>query len=363
MAKPSFKELKQQFEGIYQRYDGHFAGKPRATRNLDLLERLIEELSALVEEAKSSMNGGRDPAMISLLEMAQQNLEVYRGEHSAIAAAQAKGPTSVMAARVVMEANLTFGRYHRHFAGQDRRTRDLGLMAEIIEELEGVERRMKAVAKEDGEGLEENLDVVASNLAMYRREQEAIVSARREGTLQEQADLMAELANAQFQLYRDHFAGKARHTRRAGLLERMVEQLKQIRRRMRELKQSGLDSSANDRNMSIISENLTVYKKEIKAIKKAKADLTVEQIAGSLGGAANDIMAEYRAHFAGQNRETRSLELLSLLCDQMGEIAMQMRAIDEKSPTEMNAKNLDIVLDAWTLYDSEYRRVEEAKGL
>lgn len=362
MAKPSFKELKQQVDGIYQRYDGHFAGKPRATRDLELLEELIDELSGVVELAKGSMNGGRDPAIISLLEMAQQNLEVYREERSAIAAAQAKGPTSVMAARVVMEANLTFGRYYRHFAGQTRSTRDLGLMGEIIEELEGVQRRMKAVAKEEGEGLKENLEVVASNLAMYRGEEAAIREARRSGTAEDRADLLATLANNQFKLYREHFAGKARHTRRLGLLERMIEELEEIRGQMRGLKRAGLVSSANDRNMGIVAENLKVYKKEVQEIAKAKASLTTEQIAGSLGGAANEIMAEYRAEFAGQNRETRSLEKLSLLCDQIAEIAVQMRALDQEDPSEMNSKNLDIVLDAWTLYESEYRRIEEAQG-
>lgn len=362
MAKPSFKELKQQVDGIYQRYDGHFAGKPRATRDLDLLEELIEELTEVVEVAKSSMNGGRDPAMISLLEMAQQNLEVYQGEHSAIVSAQAMGPTSVMAARVVMEANLTFGRYYRHFARRERRTRDLGLMEELIEELEGVERRMKAVAEEEGEELAANLEVVSSNLEMYRREEAAIRSARQEGSAQERADLMATLANDQFALYRGHFAGKARHTRRAELLRRIIKQLEEIRSVMRELKRRGLHSSANDRNMRIVTENLKVYKQEVREITKAKSGLTTDQIAGSLGGAANDIMAVYRADFAGQDRATRDLDQLSLLCDQMAEIALQMRAIDEEEPSEMNSKNLDIVLDAWMLYDSEYRRVVEAKA-
>ncbi len=362
MSKSSFKELKKKSDQIYQRYDAHFAGKPRATRDLDLLDELLGELSDLVNTAKNTLNGSRDPAMVSLLDMAKQNLDVYKNEREAIVAAKEKGPTSALASEIVREANLTFGRYHRHFAGKDRRTRDLGVLTEIIVELERIQQTMKGLIREQNEDLQQNLDVVEKNIEMYRKEYRAIESAQEAGTRQEQADALATLANNQFKLYREHFAGKARHTRRPGLLDRMINQLKRIHKAMAALKRGGLASQPNDRNMGIVSENLKVYKTELAEIEKARESVTTDQLAGSLGGSANEIMAQYRENFAGESRQTRDLELLSLLADSIAEIAFQMRSLQRTDPGEVNAKNLAIVMDAWTMYEAEYRRIEEAKG-
>ncbi len=361
MAKMTFKELKTRADDIFQRYDENFAGKPRATRSLELLDGLIGELESLVEEARAGLNGGRDPAMISMLETARENLEVYQKEREAIAQAKAEGPTTAEGTELARRANLTFGRYHRHFAGEDRRTRDLGLLLELIEELDETLKAMKA-EEAAGRDMGPNPEIVERNLAMYRREFTAIQEAQASGTRQEQADTLATLANGQFRLYREHFAGKGRHTRRRELLERMVGELQRILGAMNELERQGLDSESNLRNIGIVEENLKVYATELKEIDKAKASVTASQLAGSLGAAANEIMAEYREGFAGKSRSTRSLEKLSLLADQILEVGLQMRALDEEDPSEVNTKNLGIVLDAWALYESEYRRIEEAQG-
>ncbi|RVU48064.1 hypothetical protein EA187_01100 [Lujinxingia sediminis] len=361
MSRTTFKELKERADSIYQRYDAHFAGKARATRDLELLDTLLADLEGVIEEGTSQINGSRDPAIVSLLEMARDNQQVYRDERQAIVEAKEAGPISEEAARVIADANLVFGQYRRHFAGKDRRTRDMGLLMEIITDLEEVRARMKALVKSHRAEIEPNLQIVEDNLRMYRNEAHQVEAAQTQGTPQEQADLLATLANEQFSLYRDHFAGKSRLTRREGLLERMIEQLKRARVGMQRLKKRGLRSQANERNVGIITDNVKLYTGELAAIKEARAELTTEQIAGSLGAAANEVMAEYREHFAGQNRATRDLAKLSLMCDQLAEIGRQMHAIEVKSPLEMNAKNLDIVSDTRTMYEREYREVEKAK--
>lgn len=358
----TFKSLKNQADDIFSRYDAHFAGKPRATRDLTLIDELILELEDLIDTAKSQLNGSRDPAMVSLLDKAKQNLDVYREEKKAIVEAKKGGPATADATRVVTLANLIFGRYHRHFAGQDRRTRDLGLLTEIIVELEQVQEMMKATAAKGDAGLESNLDVITQNLKMYRDEYRAIESAQKSGSPEEQADTLATLANNQFQLYRHHFAGKPRHTRRPGLLERMISQLKRIHKSMHSLKKGGLSSQGNDKNIDIVAKNLKVYQGELEQVRKARQGLETEQLVGALGAAANEVMGEYRQDFAGENRATRDLDQLRLLCDRMSDIFAQMRAIQRDEPTEINGKNLEIVLDALTMYESEYRRVEEAKS-
>lgn len=361
MADNSFKALKSRAENVYKRYEAHFGGKPRATRDLDLLDELIDELDDIVDQAKESLNGGRNPAMVSLLDMAQKNRGVYREEREAIVEAKEDGPTSRRASRLSTEANLTFGRYYRHFANEDRRTRDTGLLTELIVEIERIRGEMQELADQGEPGLESNLEVVEENLEMYRDEYRAIEEAQQQGTAQEQADVLAALANAQFAIYRAHFAGKPRPTRRPGLLERVVSQLKRIHKRMFELKQGGLGSESNERNMEIVSKNLDVYQSELDQIREARDAVTTEQLVGSLGGEANEVMEEYRRDFAGENRRTRDLEQLSLICDRMCEIAYQMRAIQRDEPSDINAKNFSIVLDSWTMYEEEYRKVEKAQ--
>lgn len=363
MSQSSFKELKNQAEDVYKRYEAHFAGKPRATRDLELLDELIGELDAIVGEAKSNLEQRRDPATVSLLEMAKKNRDTYREERERIVAAKDEGPTSEAASRLTSLANLTFGRYYRHFAGEDRRTRDTALLTEIILQLERIEERMKKLVDEDGEeGLESDLDVVRGNLDTYRDEYRAIERAQESGNAEEQASLLARLANDQFAIYQDHFAGRSRTTRRPGLLERVVNRLKRIHKKMHELKQGGLASAENDRNMETVSRKLEIYESELEQIREVRDSLSTRELAGSLGAQANEIMQEYREGFAGENRATRDLELLNQICDRIAEIAMQMRQIQREESLEMNEKNLDIVLDSWTLYESEYRKVEEAQS-
>ncbi|MFU8806979.1 MAG: hypothetical protein ACNA8W_24440, partial [Bradymonadaceae bacterium] len=86
------------------------------------------------------------------------------------------------------------------------------------------------------------------------------------------------------------------------------------------------------------------------------------EYAGSLGAEANALMAEYREHFAGKDRATRDLGLLSRLCDGMRDITLQMEALEKRDPSDVNARNLNIVLDSWSMYEAEYKRVEQARA-
>ena len=62
-------------------------------------------------------------------------------------------------------------------------------------------------------------------LETYRTENKEIEKARKTGTDEERASILAEVANGQFRIYQMHFAGKSRATRRPALLVRVIEQL------------------------------------------------------------------------------------------------------------------------------------------
>lgn len=365
MDRQKVEQLQQDINALSQRYDARFAGKPRATRDLGELDEIIEGLEGLIERGQSLLNGDNS-LLREVLETATENLETYQRERQAIAQAKRQGAEAVMGAQLATWANLVFDEYRRHFAGKNRATRDVGRMEEMIYELEAIREDMLALLsrKMDLESTREDLKVVENNLDMYESELERIREARTSGAKDERASALANAANEQFRIYRDQFAGKSRSTRRPALLERVLQNLQEILGLMEGLRDGGFSSDQNTRNIGIVRENMNTYRDELAQIKNARSDKSLEDLAGMLGGAANDIMGRYGEEFAGENRATRSLEALSTMCDELYELALQMREIQDESP-EMasNNRNLEIVLDNLNLFRTEYRRIEDAKGM
>lgn len=362
MSKANFTDLKERADAIYASYAANFAGKPRATRDVALIETLISDLGAIVDEARTLMNGDRNPAMLSFIETASENLERYQNERTAIRDAQAN-PHTVATAGLANRANRTFDVYRRHFAGQDRGTRDRMLLHEMVGELEEIQRRMQNLVEQGADGARRDLETVTQQLGMYRDEVTNIARAQTVGTQEEVANRLAQLANAQFALYRNHFAGKSRVSRRPALLERIIANLEEYQAEMLELRDDGYASEMNRNNIRIVDQNLELYRKELTEIRNARTETAVSDLAGALGGAANDIFKTYGEQFAGKDRRTRDLDLLSVLCDQLREIALQMREIADEIDLETNNNNLHIVEERWSTYEDEYRRIAEAKGI
>ena len=82
---------------------------------------------------------------------------------------------------------------------------------------------------------------------------------------------------------------------------------------------------------------------------------------GMLGGAANDVFEEYRQKFAGKDRRSVDLATMSLLCDQLGEIARQMADMARTEKNDMNERNLDIVIERLSAYEEEWRAIRDAQ--
>ncbi len=350
-------EFRQQINSISSRYDARFANKPRATRNLSELDDITADLDALISTGEAEFPGD------SVLENARENRALYAKEREAIIAAKEQ-PLAVESATLATWANFVFDEYRRHYAGKSRATRDTGRMEEMIAELDWLTDDMHALlGKHDLESVRNDLEAVESNLKLYEGELENIKSARTGGTRDDQVSQLANSANEQFAIYNKQFAGKGRTTRRPALLERMINNLDDILDEMRTLNSKGTRNPTNTKNIGIVQNNIKLYQDEIVAVRKSRDEATKEDLAGMLGGAANDVMAEYRENFAGQDRATRDLDLISSLCDQMYELALQMREIKDELPDlEMNNRNLTIVLDNLIMYNTEYTRIKEARG-
>lgn len=363
MKKTTLKQLRDEAQEIYGEYGARFAGKPRATRDISALESIIERLEDVVKRARQLKNGGQNPALSSFLEQALENLETYERERENIADVQAQGPAVVEGSQLATWANLLFGQYFRHFAGQSRATRDLGLLNEIISELELIQSQMKRLEAETGvESVSADLGTVEENLGLYRDERDNILDARKDGTLEQQASYLALVANEQFGVYNFHFGGRPRISRRPGLLHRVIANLESIRDEMVALEEKGFESEQNRNNIDLINTQIETYREEFDQVQEAKRQTPADELVGSLGRAANEAMAQYSEHFAGEDRASRDLELLSRICDELLDVGRQMRELKSTIESQANERNLNIVLDNVLLYQDEYEQIREVQG-
>lgn len=357
MKKPSLADLKTEANDVYEVYRARFAGQPRATREVSELEALITRLNALISDARTLMNGGTNPAVVTLIDTAQENLARYKEELREIRNAQ-ENPYVIEGARLASRANRVFDAYARHFAGKDRGTRDLLLLVELVTELKEIRTEMNYVAEHGVKATEQDLQTVNTQIGVYETEQAEIERTRAMGTTEEQSSRLATLANLQFGLYNSHFAGKRRLSRRPELIQRMITNLEDYLRRMEQLQKDGYSSDVNKKNMDVVRQNLEMYRTEIIEIRKAREEVSLQDLAGVLGGSANDVMAEYRELYAGKDRKTRDLEKLSIMCDELRDIALQMNAIARTVDIDFNEKNFEIVTESRAMYESEYKEIK-----
>ncbi|MEZ4405900.1 MAG: hypothetical protein R3A52_05445 [Polyangiales bacterium] len=360
MANRTLAQIRLELDQLSQAYDARFAGHSRVTRDVSDLDDLIQRTRRALGDLEKLP---RSKDRTDLETTARDALALYQGERQAIQQAKGLGADFEDFSQLRTEANLTFAKYHRHFAGQARNTRDLGLLAEMIDDLESIEEAMAELAPglPSDVGAQQDLDVVRENLKMYRAERGEIIEARAMGTVAEQAGTLGEVANGQFKIYEAQFAGKARQTRRPGLIQRMVDSLQQVLDRMIALRDGGLRDDWHLQNIDVVTQSLGTYKTELEEIRKAREGTRFADLQGMLGGAANEVFEEYRKNFAGQDRKTRNLETLTNICDALAEIGRQMRDLGRAEPTEQNTRNLQIVTDQRVLFEREYEQIEQAK--
>ncbi|MBU0550296.1 hypothetical protein KKF91_21030 [Myxococcota bacterium] len=337
----------ERLESLQQRYQSNFAGHPRISRSLTLLNEMIAEAQALLGEASAPLSAS-----------IEAELALYRAEAAAISEAQSRGEVIAEAHHAAAMAEQVFARYRRHFAGQDRRTRDLGILAEMIEDLEALDGQLKGA---DDPRIKETLGHIERYLDLFRRERQAIAQLRIEGPLSEQSALLAQLANGQLYIYRDHFAGAARLSRRPARLSRVILELEAILERMRALASQGFHSDAHRANIELLTERRGAYLKELDLIREAKAASTFEGLVNALGEAANALFEGYREGFAGQSRQSRDLARLDVICEGLYLLARQMDDLDRLREDKINHQNLQIVLDHLRLYGKEREAIIAAQ--
>jgi hypothetical protein len=357
------ENLGREMDALDNEYAANFAGQSRLTRDIGLLDSIIERGNDLLKRINSIPAAAQGPDLVKLKDAASNNIRLYAQERGAIIRAQEVGPTFEAFSNEATAANLIFGRYARHFAGKDRTTRDLAFLGELVDDLKQIEKRMTQLLEEHHvQEFTRDREVVVQNLVQYQKEIGLIENAQKSGTPEERASVLASLANSQFNVYQTHFAGEPRVSRRPALLMRIIASLKSIRERMIGFRDGGLDLEFNNKNIGIVDGRLETYEKELVEIRKVRQSTQMVDIMGELGNAANKLFDQYRSAFADKARSAVDLDLLAALCDKLGEIRRQMTDLQRAEDNEMNNKNLDIVTEQLVMFEGEFEAVTQAKA-
>lgn len=336
-------------EAIHDRYRKAFVGRSRATRDLALLDSIIADTERLL--AGGGLGDGEKTQV-------DERLALYKTERVEIAAVQEGGPKALAGWRLAEWSEINRARYMRHFAGQSRPTRDLGLMTEMAAEEAAWIAAMPNIDNSRLAGRKEQMEV---NHRLYTTERTAIADARYALAPSEQARVLATAANTQFGHYRLHFQGQALTSRRPALLQRVIDALEAIRVSMVRVREQGVDTEVHAANLAKVTERITHHRNELARIKKARAEARGTAIGAALGDDANKRFESYRQNYAGKPRETRDRAALSDHCDVLHELLRAMQTLDTERPDETTKKNIGIVLDHLKMAEREYVAITEAQ--
>ena len=290
-------------------------------------------------------------------------LKVDQKSTPLIVEAQTLGRADIVLGELSRRVAEAMGLYERHFAGQSRFSRPDTLMVHIQDRLLACRDAMRALEAEDEQAQQEQLHGVDGHLELIAGERREIERLRSDLEPEQLESLMAEIANGWFRWYQVHFASKTRVSRRGEVLELMIAGLEAIASAFAELATKRYGTETLDDNIRVVDERLALYRAELETIREAVELAHPRDRIGALGADANDVMALYREHFAGQDRKTRDLSLIRELCDRLYFTGLEMEDLEEAfgGSHPDNLKNLQIVRKTLTTYHDEYRKIRDVQ--
>lgn len=344
------REESDKLHAIYQR---GFGGLPRITRDPRLLQDILEQTRRLVTKAPAGVN--------ELRQTLQSRVTLYSNELAKIQEDQARGPYAQAAARVASDANAAFHRYRRHFAGKSRWNRDTDLLRELIEELQLAGQSFETIAQHwDDPTLTTDRETVANSKELYVNEIEEIERSRQELNEDQVVSMTAEWANELFSVYRRQFAGLPRLSRRPALLERLVTQLRQVEAAMSEAIASGNKNESLIGNVELVRQQVQAWETEQNSIVDTRASTDINNLVDSLVQEHEAVWEMWSQEFAGQQRRTRDIDMLSGLLDRADEVARQARELHRSYELDTTKVLVGLARDQRIVLQREFDLVEQA---
>jgi tetrahydromethanopterin S-methyltransferase subunit G len=342
-------EITERLQDLRNRYQGRFAGQPRITRDLSELQAMIADLDGLKSD---------DAAETELIGQLRAS---WSSEADAIETAQKSGAGVRELQDIQQWFDETVGRYRRNFAGQNRATRDIGILFEMIADLEWLSARLdNAPADAPADQADELEKVVEQHATLCKGEVDAIRQARRSGTQQERAMRLANLANGQFARYRSLFANQNRVSRRPSSLDTIVRVLTEIRDEMITL--GTVPGTPHMDNLGIVDRRLGAYQTEQTALHKMAQENGAEARGLAIGDAANKLFATYREEYAGKPRTQADPDRLNEIWEQLWCLTRELGDLSKLTPSPTLHRNLQITRDMLRLFSREHSAISDARS-
>ena len=254
---------------------------------------------------------------------------------------------------LMVQAKHVLGCFSRHFSRKPRPAADCMLLEELVERLEEIHGQL--AASEDVEALR---DIVGERLVLLRAELEEVRAAPGRHTVEERASFLPERINDQFTLYRTHFAGRDRKSRRIALLRRIVANLEAVLAEIEAPAFAELEHRERyEENQKLVRTELSSMRKELKEIEAEQAVVSLDERIRVLAEAANQEFIAYRARFAGRDRSTLDRLLLGSICDRLGELELQMAEIDRDHGDSVNRIHRRLLGKNLNGYESDYVQI------
>jgi len=359
MAKATIESIRTLSEKLHKRWMREFAGKPRHTRDLGELEKLLEKASGLTHKAKGIPGEKGD----ALEKVVVERWKLYRAERDSIAEAQYERPEVAEIHGLGQQIERALAVWRRHYAGRDRRTRDLPRLDEVVQTLAFAVPRLAAL-QEHPEVKKESLEGLRGQLEVLKDERGEIEKLRRSSDASQRNVIFLAEAQSALDQYRVHFARQPRATSTPARLERLSAMLTTSIEGLTGLP-APTEAEAKEaltKNLTLLGNHLSAWKSELPLLTAARAAIEPRDLTNQLGQVANQIFQLYQREFAGKERGSRNLQLLSDMCDRLTEVAELMTLHDTATREAINRKNVPVVDERLRRYEAEWGEIAAAKA-
>lgn len=356
--------LHERIEACHEQYQLHFIGQPRLTRNVAILDGLIATLTPLLEQLPVTEHARRKEV--------NERLTDYRAERHAIATAQDRaGPQGCSAAHLKLRVSFVMHRYMRHFAGQPRSSRDLGLLREIVTDLKNLLvpvthlTQQKSHVDHDRAAMIKVLAALEQSQSQLSQEAEAIRATRlqhepnrdqkpTEAQARSQALLLAQAANNIFASYQELVIGRIRLSVRPELIARLARELASLHEAMQALADAGWGDAGHLENCSIMAAHHRSWLEEHQETVNLRRQHTMDEIAQALNEEAETVLQAYNQTIATQQMTPDRRRMLSILCDRMDELHRQIESVPQIPGHKHHDTNAAMITDALTMLMNTY---------
>ena len=207
-AVEKLRKIKIEEMRIVGKYMQEFAGQNRSTRDISILDSMIDGLIELKKKINKIKDVSLKQEKENGLQSIERNLKLYLEEKDKIKEAK-ENPSDSSEADFLkdvkersndlgMDANRIIGKYMTNFSHKERVDCDENELSSMVDDLQEIENKMVTMMKDENHHDEyhlRNMIVVKRSLELYRTEHEKIVKAKNgdNGDEDEDTEVQSEL--------------------------------------------------------------------------------------------------------------------------------------------------------------------------